>query len=480
MKPLFSNFALVDVGASKVALVVPRNVGGLDARLDARLGASANTPSSSITARACIVEPVRVHVRNLAEKQQAKQQGTIATSNEIARAEAFRRARLRAETMLRTRLRKIFLLANEPSLTIVSPSQEQGYKNDKNEQCLEDERQSHHQDHEETIVINAAATDRNKRPLSFYAMDKRRWQFYARLASYAGVSIVGFVSPSVALGQSLLVHRRALAEVAQQNKGVTKGVLSPTTTAETLIEQTFVVIDIGSHTTGVAVFASGVPYACQSWHFGAMSITAALAESFALTLPRAATLQRNLVFSDAFLNSLLASSGGVGGEALSERRFPRTDAFAKKTSTASQQGTARIVASAYGSLFAEVARFLKRCAPRLADDAPVYTTGGGSLVAGSQVLASHLLARCVLPYPCFGASIPTSSSSIVSLPAFSERIAASSALACLSVLARGEFSPLTLSSMSLRSALARRLRIFSSREDSRDTFPPQQEETSHA
>ncbi len=494
MKTLFSNFALVDVGASKVALVVPR----LDAKLGARMGNSKNTAPSSITARACIVEPVRVRAEKSAEKSAEKltkkQQEKIAPSSEIARAEAFRRARLRAETMLRTRLRKVFLLANEPSLTIISPSQEQSYKNDNRDSRREDDRQNHHQDHEDTIVINVAATDRNKRPLSFYAMDKRSWQFYTRLASYAGVSIVGFVSPAVALGQSLLVHRRALVESAQHSKGVTK--------AEVASEQSFIVIDIGSHTTGVAVFAAGVPYACQSWQFGTLSITTALAKAFALTLSRAATLQRNLVFSNAFLNSLLASSAqadeDVLEDVLSERRFPRADAFAKKTSqpaplgtttqsmgaAASQQGTARIVASAYGALFAEVARFLKRCAPRLADDAPVYTTGGGSLKVGSQVLASHLLARCVLPYPCLGAripaSIPASSSSSVSLPAFSERIAATSALACLSVLARGEFSPLTLSSMSPRSAWARRLRIFSSREDSRDSFPPQQEETSHA
>ena len=476
MKTFFSNFALVDVGASKVALVVPQLSGGT------------NAAARSVAARCCIVEPV--------EAGNLSSSSSISSSipSEIARAEAFRRARNRAEAMVRTRLRRVFLLANEPSLKLVPPAQERHHNKDSWKKASWDKSQ------QETIVVNAAATDRNKRPLSFYAMDKRRWQFYARLASYAGVSIVGFVFPAVALGQSLLVHRRTLAAVARKMTPETKTKTKAGTRTEDgeggielehpTNEQSFVVLDIGSHTTGVAVFTAGVPCACQSWEFGTASITATLAESFSLTRARAATLQRSLVFSEDLLESLLDPSSRAATPALSERRFPRKDAFLEKTQhtsqlgatthAATQQGAMRVVVSAYGSLFAEVARFLKRSAPQLSSLAPVYATGGGSLIAGSHVLASHLLTRYVLPYPCLGARTPTRGAAGVASRAFGERIAAVSALACLSVLSRGGMGMPASTILSSMSPWSRRLKIFSLREPSRDSFPFQPEESSHA
>ena len=466
MKNLFANFALVDVGSSKVALVVPK--------IDGRTGGGTSA-ELSVKARCCIVEPVEI--------------GKMASSIEIARAEALRRARNRAESMLRARLRKVFLLANEPSLSLVSPSQTQD---------------------EKTIVINAAATDRNKRPLSFYAMHKQRWQFYERLASYAGLSIVGFVFPAVALGQSLLAHRRALkAEETQAGaRAKIEAKLEQKIEAENSVEdqnkpQNFVIIDIGSRTTGVAVFVDGVPCACRSWEFGTTSITTALAESFSLTQARAADLQRSLVLPDSFLNRLLdpslvdpssqssssvdpssasssqSSSSHSSSPALSERRFPRVifpvkDTFFNSNSqkVAPQHGAVRVVASAYRPLFAEVARFLKGCSPSVGSFAPVYAAGGGSLLVGSHVLAGHLLARCVLPYPYLGSRVATRT--------FGERIAASGALACLSVLSREGVLMPALPTPSSMSRWSRRLKIFSSRNNSHDSFPPPKEETSHA
>ena len=464
MKNLFANFALVDVGSSKVALVVPK--------IDGRTGGSTSA-ELSVKARCCIVEPVEI--------------GKMASSIEIARAEALRRARHRAESMLRLRLRKVFLLANEPSLSLVSPSQTHD---------------------EKTIVINVAATDRNKRPLYFYAMHKQRWQFYGRLASYAGLSIVGFVFPAVALGQSLLAHRRALK--AEETQAGRKAKLEQKIEAESSVEdqnkpQNFVIIDIGSRTTGVAVFVDGVPCACRSWEFGTASITTALAESFSLTQARAADLQRSLVLPDSFLNRLLdpslvepslvdsssadsssasssqSSSSHSASPALSERRFPRAifpvkDTFSNSNSNspkaAPQHGAVRVVVSAYRPLFAEVARFLKGCSPSVGSFAPVYAAGGGSLLVGSHVLAGHLLARCVLPYPYLGSRVATR--------AFGERIAASGALACLSVLSREGVLMPALPTPSLMSRWPRRLKIFSSRNNSHDSFPPPKEETSHA
>ena len=456
MKNLFANFALVDVGSSKVALVVPKIEGRTGGGTSAQL---------SVKARCCIVEPVEI--------------GKMASSIEIARAEALRRARHRAESMLRVRLRKVFLLANEPSLSLVSPSQTQD---------------------EKTIVINAAATDRNKRPLSFYAMHKQRWQFYGRLASYAGVSIVGFVFPAVALGQSLLAHRRALK--AEETQAGRKAKIEQKLESESSFEdqnksQNFVIIDIGSRTTGVAVFVDGVPCACRSWEFGTASITTALAESFSLTQARAADLQRSLVLPDSFLNRLLdpsfvdsssvdpssasssQSSSSSASPALSERCFPRpifpvrgTFSSSNSQKSTPQHGAVRVVASAYRPLFAEVARFLKGCSPSVGSFAPVYAAGGGSLLVGSHVLAGHLLARCVLPYPYLGSRVATR--------AFGERIAASGALACLSVLSREGVLMPALPTPSSMSRWSRRLKIFSSRNNTHDSFPPQKEETSHA
>ncbi len=465
----FSNFALVDVGASKVALVVPK------------LSRGANATTHDMAARCCVVEPV-------AEEGLGSSAGF---PSEIAQAEAIRRARHRAESLLRTRLRKVFLLANEPSLELVPPSQEPPYRhrNPYDTRAPDgsdfDSTSTEGKGGKETIIVNAVATDRNKRPLSFYAMDKRRWQFYARLASYAGLSVVGFVFPAVALGQSLLVHRRALTAETTRTRTKTKtgaermGAERMGTGIEASVYgQNFVVLDIGAHTTGVAVFVAGVPCACKSWKFGTASLEAALSDKFSLTRARAAMLQRSLVFSDDLLNSLLDPSSRSGSPALSARRFPRKDTFDKTRQPASlgattqaikQQGAARIAAAAYGSLFAETARFLQRCAPQIGDKAPVYATGGGSLVAGSHVLASHLLARYVLPYPCLGARIAAGRSST---PPFGERIAASAALACLSVLSRGGLddgsAPPTLSSLS---PWSRRVKMFLSRDDKRDSLP---------
>ncbi len=461
----FANFALVDVGCSKVALVVPKQDG------------STNSVERNFSVRCCVVEPV-----------EAKK---LAGDAEIARAEAFLRARKRAEAMTRTRLRRVFLLANEPSLKLVPSSQEQGYKDDLPNDPHREQRAPFAREDEqeksprETIFVNAVATDRNKRPLSFYAMSKRRWQFYTRLASYAGVSIAGFVSPAVALGQSLLVRNRALtAEETQAGTRAEVGVTPRTN------EQDFVILDIGSHATGVAVFAAGVPCACRSWAFATASITTALAESFALTHARAAALQRNLVLSNSFLDSLLSPSSGSGDAALSERRFPRKDTFSNKdkrssllgatTQAVSQKGATRILASAYGSLFREVARFLECCTPHFSCDAPVYATGGGSLVAGSHVLASHLLTRCVFPYPYLDAKLTTPITTRDSPCAFGDKIAASAALACLCVLTRGGLMRAS-ATLSSKPPWSRRLKIFSSREDTRDSVSSQQEEeTSHA
>ncbi len=445
MKDFFSNanFALVDVGSSKIALVVPQQ--------------GADSAERHLVPRCCLVEPVKME--------------TLASDSEIARAEAFRRVRLRAEAMLGLRLRKVFLLATEETLELVAPSHEQ------DEQQTSRKHGDEPQDHrtkgkgkEETIILNAVATDRNKRPLSFYAMRKRRWQFYTRLASYAGVSVEGFVFPAVALGQSLLVHRRTLANAAERTK--TKKVKTERQAHSIPDERSFVVLDMGARTTGLAVFAEGLPCACRSWAFGAVSITAALAESFVLTPSRASTLQRRLVLSESFLNGVLSPSSSPVDPVFSERRFPRKEAFSKKPQqappldalrlAASQEGALRLVVSLYGSFFAEVSRFLERHTPAHLRDAPVYATGGGSLLAGSLSLASRLLSRGVFPYPCLVTGVPTH--------AFGERIAASCALACLSVLSRGGVllrAPAILSSMSPRS---RHLK----------TFPSQQEETSHA
>ena len=447
-----SSFALADVGCSKVALVVPH----------LSRGTNSERPC---TARCCIVEPVE-------EKNPSR-------SNEIARAEALRRARHRAEVMLRLRLRKVFLLANEPSLEIQA-SLDGG---DERDGRRTGERLAHEHpdpdpnpdpdankkldsnDNREMIVVGAVATDRNKRPLSFYAMRKQHWQMYERLASFAGFSIMGFVFPAVALGQSLLVHRRAIvAEATQARRGTAgKGELAKN-------KQTFIILDIGSRTTGIAVFAAGVPYACLSWEFGAMSIVSALAEAFALSPARAANLRDGLVLSSSFLDSLLPPSSHAGLSGLVERRFPHKDAASHKTAT-SQQGAARVVASAYASLFAEVARWLQRYAPQQAiGDAPIYITGGGSLIAGSHVLASHLLTRDVLPYPCLETKVFSGG----------ERIATESVLACLSLLSHrgvGMPVPSTLSSLS---PWSRRWKIFSSRDERRDALPSQPEETTHA
>ena len=211
MTKIDPELAIADIGNYKVAMTVPNST-MLKTDATTRADALAYQPSC----KAIVVEQCEVGKKNNEQvivSDESRENQRAETSAEFC-AMALRKARARAEKISQQRVRKILLLAALPELKAVSPDATQA------SQALHVE--SPAEAKTKWKKLNSIALDRNKRPLAFYAMPNEKWKSYERIASFAGVKIVGFIFPAIAVGNAILAQNyereTSLAKTSLKNK----------------------------------------------------------------------------------------------------------------------------------------------------------------------------------------------------------------------------------------------------------------------
>ncbi len=367
--------AIIDLGHAKVAVTVPREANR------EQNSVAGNYVNSQIFCKAMAFENLHIDLQTAPTSKQ-----------EIQRGEALRRIRIRAEQKAQQKVRRVLLLAAESSLQAISHSDQDYRKNGLRR-------------------LNAIVVDHNKRPLAFYAMEEKKWQAYNRIADYAGVKIIGFVFPTIAMGYCLLTqmpkHKNA---------------------------NSFIVLDIGAHKVSIALFEDGLPYgmyqkipheslnrthnktssaindkavrAFSTIDFGTRKLNNALADTLQITSKNAEQLLHSMRFSEETIASYLGIEREKHKEKYSKvieikRHFPQRIASSLQNTMLSQhlgkQGVEQIITPIYSIAMQEVASQINRIAPRFPKDAPVYMYGGGANIPGAQTLATNILQRCVFP-----------------------------------------------------------------------------------
>ena len=370
MTKIDPELAIADIGNYKIAMTVPNmTVPNRDAAM------RADTLVYQPACKAIVVEKCELDKKG--NEQAIVSDESQENQRTEACAEALRKARARAEKISQQRVRKILLLADFPELKAVSPDVTQ------RSQVMHVESQAEVKT--KWKKLNSIALDRNKRPLAFYAMPNEKWKSYERIASFAGVKIVGFIFPAIAVGNAILAQNYERETSQERSHSFAKS---------------FIVLDIGARYTSIAMFADGLPCAIATIEFGAENLKQALADAFQISSDRAEQLQYSLCFSESLLNSYNELKREPHEEAIGIRRiFPRNIKLPRNTLTQRKdaQGAERILAPIYEKAMQKVIRMFDNLAPRFSKNAPVYMCGGGAAIAGIQTLTAHLLKRCVFP-----------------------------------------------------------------------------------
>ena len=383
MKNIDPELAIADIGNSKIALVVA----------NADTMERANALTSHVACKAIVVQKF-----NLAKDKNNEGQGIEKEEvRENQLAEALRKARERAEKKSKQRVRKLLLLVAEPELLAISPQATE--KGQEMQPKLQAGAQIKAQ--KKWKKLNSIALDRNKRPLALYAMLSEKWKSYERIASFAGVKIVGFIFPPIAVGNALIAQNY---ERETRQEGLKE------------FAKSFIVLDLGARYTSIAMFTDGLPCAIATIEFGSENFNEALIEAFQLSSERAEQLKNSLCFSENLLNSYseaITKQKNKGEQESSrelkrktheelieiKRIFPRNIKVAKNplAQRKDAQGAERILAPIYEKAMQKVIRMFDNLAPRFSENAPVYMCGGGAAIPGIQTLTAHLLKRCVFP-----------------------------------------------------------------------------------
>ncbi len=383
MRKIDAELAIVDMGNSKLAMVVP----------DADAMTRAGELAAQAICKATVEERVVLH------KEVAGQEGREDEVVEDQRAQALLKVRERAEKKSQQRVRKVLLLAAEPELQAVSPQVASPQATRREQELQMGLQQAVSQ--KKWKKLNPIALDRNKRPLALYAMPNERWKAYERIAYCAGVKIVGFIFPAIAVGNALITQNYKHPTRQERLKQ---------------FPESFIVLDLGARYISIAMFNDGLPCAIATIEFGSQKFNEALINAFQLSSKRAEQLKYSLCFSESLLDAYsdaITKQKNKGVDEISsgltekhyeeavevQRIFPRNIKVARNplAQRKDAQGAERILAPIYEKAMQKVVRTIEYLAPRFSKNAPVYMCGGGAAIAGIQTLTAHLLKRCVFP-----------------------------------------------------------------------------------